>query len=274
MNKDDENLLHKLYYNPKEATCFSSDYKLFNAARLQSPTITSNDVKKWLSSQICYTLHKPLRRKYIRNPIIVSAIDEQWQADLVDMQEFANFNDNYRYILTVIDLFSKYSWAIPLRNKTSKSIINAFEIIFKHRYPQKLQTDKGKEFDNFEFKKFLIKYKVRSKRDLKRNLKTKLMVGDKVRKQYKLNPFDKGYYPNWSDNIFQIAKVVHCPEKTLYKIKDEKGIPISKRFYKEEIQKVIPLVFRVEKILARRKRKGKTEYLIKWLNHPETYNSW
>ncbi|RWR99124.1 hypothetical protein B4U79_14112, partial [Dinothrombium tinctorium] len=52
MNKDNLDLLYELYYNPKEPSCFSSDIKLYNAARLKSPTITLNDVKNWLSSQI------------------------------------------------------------------------------------------------------------------------------------------------------------------------------------------------------------------------------
>ncbi|RWR98866.1 hypothetical protein B4U79_08757 [Dinothrombium tinctorium] len=121
---------------------------------------------------------------------------------------------------------------------------------------------------------FYNMYKVRSRREFKRNFKNNLIVGDNVRKQYKLNQFDKGYYPNWSDNIYQVTKVVKCPINSLYKLKNEGGDSLSKRYYKEEIQKVTPGAFRIEKILARRKRKGKLEYLIKWLNHPESYNSW
>ena len=56
---------------------------------------------------------------------------QQWQADLVDMQEFVKENDGYKYSLTVIDCFSKYLWVIPLRVKTSKSVIDAFKRIFK-----------------------------------------------------------------------------------------------------------------------------------------------
>ena len=57
-------------------------------------------------------------------------------------------NKNFNYILTVIDIFSKFAWAIPIKNKTGDSITRAFEIIFKDRIPTKLHTDKGLEFIN------------------------------------------------------------------------------------------------------------------------------
>ena len=71
-----------------------------------------------------------------------------WQADLCDMREFAATNDQHKFILTVIDVFSKYAWAIPLKDKSAQSIKHAFEDIFKERIPDNLQTDKGKEFVN------------------------------------------------------------------------------------------------------------------------------
>ena len=57
--------------------------------------------------QDAYTLHKPLRRRFPRNPYTVNNLDV-WVADLVDVQEFSKFNDNYKYLLTVIDVFSKF----------------------------------------------------------------------------------------------------------------------------------------------------------------------
>ena len=70
------------------------------------------------------------------------------RADLVDMQKNKSQNKNFNYILTVIDIFSKFAWAIPIKNKTGDSITRAFEIIFKDRIPTKLHTDKGLEFIN------------------------------------------------------------------------------------------------------------------------------
>ena len=64
------------------------------------------------------------------------------------MQKNKSQNKNFNYILTVIDIFSKFAWAIPIKNKTGDSITRAFEIIFKDRIPTKLHTDKGLEFIN------------------------------------------------------------------------------------------------------------------------------
>jgi hypothetical protein len=68
------------------------------------------------------------------------------QADLVDSQQYKSKNNNFNYILKVLDCFSTYAWCILLKDKTGKEIINAFTDLFKNRKPKKLQTDKGKEF--------------------------------------------------------------------------------------------------------------------------------
>ena len=87
--------------------------------------------------------------------MIVNGMDEQWQADLVDMQSFARDNKGIKFLLTVIDVLSKRAWAVPLKNKTGAEIIKAFEKIFKEgRTPEKLQTDAGSEFMNRQFQTF------------------------------------------------------------------------------------------------------------------------
>ena len=103
---------------------------------------------KWLTQQNVYSLHKPIRHRFKKRRVIVSKIDDQWQADLVDMQKNKSQNKKFNYVLTVIDIFSKFAWAIPIKNKTGDSITRAFEIIFKDRIPAKLHTDKGLEFIN------------------------------------------------------------------------------------------------------------------------------
>ena len=78
-----------------------------------------------------------------------AAADRQWQADLANMQAIANENGNARYMLTVIDVFSKYAWAVPVKNKDAATITAAFNevlAIAKPRLPERLQNDKGAEF--------------------------------------------------------------------------------------------------------------------------------
>jgi Integrase core domain/Chromo (CHRromatin Organisation MOdifier) domain len=111
---------------------------------------------KWLEMQPAYSLHKPVRKKFTRNKVLVSHIDEQWAVDLVDLQTLAKYNDGYKYLLNCIDVFSKYAWSIPIKNKTSKSIIDAFAAILSEgRRPKKLQSDAGTEFTNKAFQKIL-----------------------------------------------------------------------------------------------------------------------
>ena len=92
--------------------------------------------------------HKPKRKNYPRRKIIVNHIDEIFAADLVEMQKFAKLNKGYRYLLTCIDIFSKYSWVIPLKDKKGINVKNALEKIFIQRSPKFLWTDRGKEFYN------------------------------------------------------------------------------------------------------------------------------
>ncbi len=93
--------------------------------------------------------------------MIVSGMDEQWQADLADIPTLAKYNKEYRYILTCIDILSKYAWAVPLKTKTGAELVRAFKKIFKDgRKPLKLNTDQGKEFENQTFKEFLKENKI------------------------------------------------------------------------------------------------------------------
>ncbi len=87
--------------------------------------------------------------------------DVQFQADLVDMSAHSKENDNIKFLLTCIDVFSKYAWARPLKNKTGKEVTKAFDSILKeNRVTQKLQTDKGTEFFNKHFQQLMKKYNI------------------------------------------------------------------------------------------------------------------
>ncbi|XP_048588389.1 uncharacterized protein LOC125572221 [Nematostella vectensis] len=147
-------LLQQIYYNPEHPAALGGVDKLLRAVR--SKGVSRAQVEAWLRTQSTYTVHKPYRRRYSRQRVIVNGMDEQWQADLCDMQAYSSVNDGYKYILTVIDILSKYGWAVPLKDKTGPQIVKAFEGIFKGgRQPEKLQTDDGTEFKNRTFQAFL-----------------------------------------------------------------------------------------------------------------------
>ena len=83
--------------------------------------------------------------------------DNIWGVDLADMQLLSKYNKGIRFLLCVIDIFSKYAWVVPLKDKKGISIVKAFQIILKqsNRKPNKLWVDKGSEFYNAHFKKWL-----------------------------------------------------------------------------------------------------------------------
>ena len=117
---------------------------------------TKKQVREWLQSQDTYTLHKPTRGRFPRRRVVVYGIDHQWQADLVDLAKLSSYNKGFKYLLTCIDVLSRYQWVVPLTNKMEKTLKDAFHVIYKSgRRPIRLQTDKGTEFINRLFQTFL-----------------------------------------------------------------------------------------------------------------------
>ena len=110
--------------------------------------------KDWLKTQPAYTLFKPAphrQGRYQRQRVMVGGMDEQWQADLADMGNYVKENSGYRYILLVIDVFSRYGFARPVKHKTGEEVAQALESIYveSQRHPKfYLQSDEGKEILN------------------------------------------------------------------------------------------------------------------------------
>ena len=107
---------------------------------------------------------KPPKKNYPSNQTIMKSIDDTWSSDLLDMNDYGPKNNRgYRYILLVIDDFSKFGWTEPLKNKYSQSITDAFSEIGKssNRSPNLLETDDGKEYVNKLFNEFLNKYNIK-----------------------------------------------------------------------------------------------------------------
>ena len=74
-------------------------------------------------------LHKQVTKNYPQRRVQMCGIDETWQADLVEMIPYFKINKGFRYLLTVIDIFSKYAWAVPVRSKNAKDITTAMKSI-------------------------------------------------------------------------------------------------------------------------------------------------
>lgn len=115
-----------------------------------------------LKKDIVNELHKPARKNYPRRHVVMKSIDDLWQADLVELGAYKGENKGFTFLLTVIDCFSKFAFAVPVRDKTGQSISHAMETIFveNKRIPKMLQTDNGREFYCKPFKELLKKYNV------------------------------------------------------------------------------------------------------------------
>lgn len=299
-----------------------------------------------IKEDVVNELHKPARKNFKRRHVIIKSLNDLWQADLVEMIPYATFNKGNRYILVVINAFSKYVWIQPVKRKTAEEVSLAMENILKlAKTPKNLQTDQGKEFFNSTFAKLMQKYKInhyntysnlkasiveRANRTLKNLMwkqfslqgnykwlnilneivfkynttkhgttgmkpiditeknekdvlkstyskiktidptKSKFKKGDYVRISKYREAFQKGYTPNYSNEIFQVKEIKLTNPKT-YLLKDEKNEDILGAFYEKELQKVKhPNVYLVEKVL----RKKDNKVYVKWLGMDKSHNSW
>jgi len=165
-------------------------------------------------------------------------------------------------------------------NGTRKYIDNLDELVksYNHRWHRSIKmrpVDVNETNERLVFKnlygvtslKDIIRPKLKNKNDLK--------VGSDVRRKYDLSQLDRGYYPNWTDNIFKIGGIIDKIGKFQYIIKDYKNVTLPRRFYKEELQPVTDTKeYRIEKILKERKRGNNIEVLVKWIGFPSSDNTW
>ena len=107
---------------------------------------------------------KPPKKNYITNKTDVYHIDDIWSLDILDLKDYGSKNNRgYRYVIVVIDNFSKYGWTVPLKNKNAQTIKDSFEniLITSKRKPELVETDRGKEFYNNIFQDFLNKNNIK-----------------------------------------------------------------------------------------------------------------
>lgn len=117
-----------------------------------------DDTRLMLSNE----LHHSYRSKFKHRNVIAHEIDEVWSCDLMDMINLSSFNDGYKYSLNVVDVFSKFAWSIPIKDKYGRSIVSAFQDLFSktNRKPKFLWVDKGGEFYNTGLTNYLKEFNI------------------------------------------------------------------------------------------------------------------
>ena len=335
-----EEILSKVYHDVRNPAGFASVAKLYDAVKLQHPEITLKNVTEWLSKQKSYSLLKPIRNKFQRNRVLVAGLNEEFQADLLDVTNLSGSNRNFKFLLTVIDVLSKYGYAIPLKRKTAAEVRRGFQLIFNERVPALIQTDDGNEFKGtvqelfkhygimhipsndarikcsvaerfnktlrlkiakylrFTGKKNYIDvlqnivstynntvhrairmrpidvtvdtqsqafgnlYGNRSYREMLLEAfrkKTNLKLGDFVRVRAKKNTFGRGYQDNWSTQLYRVLYIHRTGSKPMYRVTDALGVPMKRKYYQDDLQKVKPNEHKITLTNRKRTRAGKTE---------------
>ena len=150
-------LLESIYFDPVKSASYTSIEKLYKAVKDLDigSSITKKYVKQWLEEQDAYTLHKPTIEKVKRGKIITKGLRDLFEADLMDVSNVSDENDDITFILVVIDAFSRELWLEPLRSKEADDVIKGFEkILERSGTPKRLRSDAGKEFTNLKIKKW------------------------------------------------------------------------------------------------------------------------
>lgn len=115
-----------------------------------------------IKRQIIEELHKPARKRFRRRRVIVKGLNDLYMADLVEMIPYAKINKGFRYILVLLNMFSKRVWACPLKRKTGEDVTKAMKKLLTSTggTPDNLQTDMGKEFYNQHFRKLMQTFNI------------------------------------------------------------------------------------------------------------------
>ena len=212
----DSKTFEKLYHGSKPFS-FGSKQRIFDNLKL-----TKEDINKNLKNSDIYTRYKQYKKPRKYSPIYVYRRRELFQADLIAFTnpEYIKANDGYKYLFTVIDVFTKFAWTYPLKSKDCETTKKCFEDILSKcgKHPEKLQTDRGTEFVCAKFKNFLksknihhyVSYSDRKCPVIERfNLTIQQIL-------YKI--LDKNESFRWIDYIDQAMKIYNSRKHTTIKL--------------------------------------------------------
>ena len=140
--------LQRLYANVSRPGSYQSARKLLATVRREKKfKFTEEEIQRWLQGEESHTVHKRPLRRFPRIPVIVDGLGDQYDADLMIMKDLANANDEYKYVLVMVDVFSRYTWVEPMELKNEQHSMDAFKKLFDRAPPpRRLRTDKGGEF--------------------------------------------------------------------------------------------------------------------------------
>lgn len=189
-----------------------------------------------VKEQIANEIHKPARKKFLRRKVIVKGIDDLWQCDLIDMIKYNKYNKGYKYLLTVIDVFSKYAWAKPIKDKSAKAVASAMKEVFTlGRRPNNLQSDLGSEFYNKNFNELMKKHSINHYSTYSTLKASVVERFNRTLKNIMWKKFTINGSYNWIDMLQEIIKLYNNKKHSTIKIKP---CDVNKSNEKEILQNI------------------------------------
>ena len=154
-----QNLLERLYSNVELSnSSFTGINNLYTEARKVNPDITIKDVKNFLKTKKSYTLHRLTRKRFTRRSVTVAKPKVIIGSDLADMRNLSRQNGGVKYLLVIIDMFSRFACVEGLKKKTGQAVAEKLETIFERNDFNgvvRMNTDEGKEYYNTTVKEYL-----------------------------------------------------------------------------------------------------------------------
>ncbi len=205
------------YFTPSHPGSFSGIDKFF---RGQNGKASRKQVKNFLKSHDAYTYHAPVRYRFPRNRVVVAGMNQLYDTDLLSMQSLSAQNDQFSWILTAIDVFSKYTFCEPLKTKTSQEVTEAFRRILVRARKEgrrffQLRSDMGGEYKNFRFQKLMREFSIQHffsyNQEVKSGMAERLQRTLKLRLSRIMTKRNSG---RWVDVL---QKVVHSYNHTYHR---------------------------------------------------------
>ena len=132
--------LEKLYYDPTNPASYTGGDREELYKQLGKKTTKHKRINQWLGQQETVGLHKPIRYNFRRRKTLSPGPHRFYQVDLLDTSKYSASNRDVKFLLTAIDVFSKYAWAIPIKNKTGVAVTEALKKMLSKKNPFTLYT--------------------------------------------------------------------------------------------------------------------------------------
>jgi hypothetical protein len=210
MNK--EELLSRIYNDVANPAGFASVQSLLNEAKKVDPSITEEQVQHFLQGHRTYTLMRPRRVHFPRSRTIASGFMTDCQIDLADLKSLSRTNKGFKYLLLAIDVLSKRIFVVPMRTKTAKDTLEAFEALISMmpQVPSRIFTDLGSEFQNALLRGFFKDHDIQKQEAATATIKASLAErAIRNLKQRLYRYFAHNKTTNWIDVVQTIADSIN-----------------------------------------------------------------